>query len=118
VSSDRTLKIFNVSSDEWMKLFQRQRNFYVRKPENFLGPGKMCTLHTTGLMRRSRIFTFPKHVTEKGVVILKEVLQISFKSILWLTMQHLVLKKRAEDIYGWINVIVKNDWSFNDVNDE
>ena len=27
------------------------------------------------------------------------------------------LNKRAGDIYGWINVIVKKYWSFNDVND-
>ena len=28
------------------------------------------------------------------------------------------LNKRAEDIYSWVNVIVKKDWSFDTVNDE
>ena len=28
------------------------------------------------------------------------------------------LNKRAEDIYSWVNLIVKKDWSFDTVNDE
>ena len=83
---------------------------------------RVCNRERSCDIKRSYGNLYQKHVMTDHASSFEEemVLYMQSKSKSKMIETHFqpALNKRAEDIYSWVNMIVKKDWSFDTVNDE